>query len=54
MITKADSSHQIVMNSVKQFGGSDAATKPMEMVLMALAGFASRNVISLLKKIDES
>jgi len=50
LITKADSNHWIVMDSVKQFGGSEAATKPMEMVLMALGGCASMDVISLLKK----
>lgn len=50
LITKADSNHWVVMDSVEQFGGSEAATKPMEMVLMALGGCASMDVISLLKK----
>lgn len=50
LITKADSNHWVVMDSVEKFGGSEAATKPMEMVLMALGGCASMDVISLLKK----
>ncbi len=50
LITKADSNHWVVMDSVKKFGGSEAATKPMEMVLMALGGCTSMDVLSLLKK----
>lgn len=50
LISKADSNHWVVMDSVKQFGGSEAATKPMEMVLMALGGCTSMDVLSLLKK----
>ncbi len=50
LISKADSNHWVVMDSVKKFGGSEAATKPMEMVLMALGGCTSMDILSLLKK----
>jgi len=50
LITKSDSNHWVVMDSVKQFGGSEAATKPMEMLLMSLGGCTSMDILSLLKK----
>ncbi|MBN2279052.1 MAG: OsmC family protein [Candidatus Marinimicrobia bacterium] len=50
LISKADSNHWVVMDSSNQFGGSEAATKPMEMLLMSLGGCTGMDVISLLKK----
>ncbi len=50
LITKADSKHWIVMDSSEKFGGSEAATQPMEMILMSLGGCTSMDILSLLKK----
>ncbi len=49
-IAKGDSNHWVVIDSVKQFGGSDAASRPMEMVLMALGGCTALDVESLINK----
>ncbi|HMA62384.1 MAG TPA: OsmC family protein [bacterium] len=49
-LAKADSNHWVVMDSIKKFGGSEAATKPMEMLLMSLGGCTGMDVLSLLKK----
>ncbi len=49
-IAKGESNHWIVLDTTKEFGGSDAAPKPMEMVLFALGGCSGMDVESLLKK----
>ncbi|MBN2600947.1 MAG: OsmC family protein [Candidatus Marinimicrobia bacterium] len=49
-IAKGDSNHWVVLDSVKQFGGSEAASKPMEMVLMALGGCTAQDIESLINK----
>ncbi|MBU0711262.1 OsmC family protein [bacterium] len=49
-IAKGDSNHWVVLDSVKQFGGSEAASKPMEMVLMALGGCSALDIESLINK----
>ena len=49
-IAKGDSNHWVVLDSVKQFGGSEAASKPMEMVLMALGGCTALDTESLINK----
>ena len=49
-IAKGDSNHWVVLDSVKQFGGSDAASKPMEMMLMALGGCTAMDIESLINK----
>lgn len=49
-IAKGDSNHWVVLDSVKQFGGSEAASKPMEMVLMALGGCTALDIESLINK----
>src|SRR6056297_3194644 len=50
LITKGDSNHWVVMDSIKKFGGAEAGSKPMEMVLMSLGGCTGMDVLSLLKK----
>ncbi|MEC4004569.1 OsmC family protein [Flavobacterium sp. SUN052] len=42
--------HQIEIDSRKEFGGSDLATSPMELLLMALAGCSAIDIVSILKK----
>ncbi|MDN3676383.1 OsmC family protein [Flavobacterium paronense] len=42
--------HQIEIDSRKEFGGSDLAPSPMELLLMAVAGCSAIDIISILKK----
>jgi putative redox protein len=49
-IAKGDSNHWVVIDSVKQFGGSEAASKPMEMLLMSLGGCTAMDIESLINK----
>jgi putative redox protein len=49
-IGKADSNHWTPIDSKQKFAGSDAATRPMEMVLLALGGCTGCDVISILEK----
>lgn len=53
-IAKGDSNHWVVIDSVKQFGGSEAASKPMELVLMALGGCSALDIESLINKMRTS
>lgn len=50
LIGKADSNHWVPLDSMKMLGGSESATKPMELVLIALGGCTSMDVLSILKK----
>lgn len=47
---KADSNHWVVMDGSPDFGGSQAGSTPKELVLMALAGCTSSDVVPILKK----
>jgi putative redox protein len=49
-VARGDSNHWVVLDSIKKFGGAEAGTKPMEMVLMSLGGCTGMDVLSLLKK----
>jgi putative redox protein len=49
-VAKATSNHWVVMDGGEQFGGSKAATSPMELLLMSLAGCTSADVISIIDK----
>jgi putative redox protein len=53
LVGKSDSNHWVPVDSVKSFGGSEAATKPMELVLIALGGCTSMDVLSILKKMRQ-
>lgn len=46
----ADSRHWVVMDGPAEFGGHDGATRPKELVLLALAGCTGSDVVSILKK----
>ncbi len=50
MIGKGDSNHWVPLDGPADFGGKEAATKPMELVLIALGGCTGMDVISILKK----
>jgi len=50
LMAKADSNHWVPMDAPDEVGGSGAATRPIELFLMGLAGCTSMDVISLLTK----
>lgn len=47
---KADSNHWVVMDGPEEFGGSDAGTRPKELVLIALGGCTGSDVAAILRK----
>jgi putative redox protein len=47
---KAGSHHWVVMDTKAEVGGNESASTPKELVLMALAGCTSMDVIPILKK----
>ena len=49
-VGKADSNHWVVVDTKKEVSGSDAATHPMELVLLALGSCTGCDVLSILKK----
>jgi putative redox protein len=49
-IGKGASNHWVVTDSVKKFGGSEAASRPMELLLISLASCTAMDVESLLNK----
>ncbi len=53
LVGKSDSNHWLPLDSIKTFGGAEAATKPMELVLIALGGCTGMDVLSILKKMRE-
>jgi len=50
LAARADSGHWVAMDSSAESGGAGAAAAPMEMVLMALGGCTSMDVLSILEK----
>ena len=50
VIAKANSNHWIVMDSQEELGGHNAGPRPMELILMGLAGCTGMDVISILNK----
>lgn len=49
----ADSNHWVPMDGPTQFGGSDAAIRPKELLLLSLAGCTGSDVASILTKMRE-
>jgi putative redox protein len=49
-IGKADSNHWVAIDTPKETCGSDAASHPMELVLLALGGCSGADVVSILEK----
>ncbi len=47
---KGDSHHWVTMDGPEDFGGSDAGSRPKELLLFALGGCTASDVISILKK----
>jgi len=49
-LAKGESGHWIALDSGEEIGGSNAGTRPMELVLEALGGCTAMDVLSILKK----
>jgi len=47
---KADSNHWVSMDGPENFGGSDAGTRPKELLMLALGGCSGSDVTSILTK----
>lgn len=47
---KGDSNHWVMMDGPEEFGGSNSASRPKELLLMALAGCTASDVIPILEK----
>ena len=47
---KSDSSHWVMMDGSDKFGGSNAASSPKELLLMALGGCTAMDVIPILAR----
>ncbi len=47
---KSDSGHWVMMDGPESFGGSDAGSRPKELLLLALGGCTGSDVVSILKK----
>ncbi len=48
-----ESNHWVPMDGPKQFGGSDAAIRPKELLLLSLAGCTGSDVASIMTKMRE-
>ena len=49
----ANSKHWVPMDGPEQFGGSDAAIRPKELLLLSLAGCTGSDVASIMNKMRE-
>jgi len=49
-MAKGDSGHWVTMDGPADFGGSNAASRPKELVLFALGGCTGSDVVAILKK----
>ena len=50
MAAVGDSNHWVTMDGPKKFGGFSAGSRPMELLLMGLAGCTAMDVVSILMK----
>jgi len=53
MVGKSDSGHAIVMDGPPEIGGENIGIRPMEMLLLGMAGCTMIDVLSILKKMRE-
>ena len=54
MVGKSDSGHAIVMDGPPEIGGENLGVRPMEMLLLGMAGCTMIDVISTLEKMREN
>jgi len=52
-IGKAGTNHLVPMDTSPEFDGDDSATKPLELLLVALGGCTGMDVVPLLKKMRQ-
>ncbi len=50
VMARANSNHWVVMDTIEESGGHNAGPRPMELLLMGLAGCTGMDVISMLDK----
>jgi putative redox protein len=50
MVAIGDSGHWVTMDGPEKFGGLAAGSRPMELLLMSLAGCTGMDVVSILRK----
>jgi putative redox protein len=50
LAAKADSNHWVIMDGSEEVGGSNAGSRPKELVLFALGGCTASDVVSILRK----
>lgn len=50
LAARGDSNHWVVTDAPPNLNGSDAGSRPMELLLMALAGCTAMDVLSILEK----
>ena len=53
MVGKSDSGHAIVMDGPPEIGGENLGVRPMEMLLLGMAGCTMIDVVNTLKKMRE-
>jgi len=53
MVGKSDSGHAIVMDGPPEIGGGNLGVRPMEMLLLGMAGCTMIDVVSTLNKMRE-
>ena len=53
MVGKSDSGHAVVMDGPPEIGGENLGVRPMEMLLLGMAGCTIIDVVSTLKKMRE-
>ncbi len=53
LAAKGDSGHWTMIDTVEGLGGSDGATKPMELLLVSLGGCTGMDVLSILEKMKQ-
>ncbi len=49
-IGRGDSNHWVIMDAAETVGGTNAGTRPMELLLISLGGCTGMDVVSILKK----
>jgi putative redox protein len=49
-VAKGDSNHWVMMDGAESVGGTNAASRPKELLLFALAGCTASDVVSILRK----
>ena len=49
-VGKGDTNHWVAIDGPEEFEGSEAGSRPKELLLMALAGCTGSDVVSILKK----